>query len=216
MSAASQRDLVDCVAERLPLEARAEYYRVLRHCRVLPENDEMLLLLNAMQLLTILIYDAPARLGKEREAIEQRFASCTSALSAVEQRLDDLPKSLATNIGPEKIADHINESLRQQFQSTTIPQSSAALVACARQFEQIASKFSAAADDIVSKHRGAARASSDAVNTITASIQSATRVTQSAVAELTGISAWLTWTNVTVGALFFFVAGFVTAHWFQQ
>jgi len=36
------RDLTDRIAEALPLDIRADYYRELRHCRSLPENDEML------------------------------------------------------------------------------------------------------------------------------------------------------------------------------
>ena len=37
----AEPDLIDRIANALPEEIRAEYYRELRHCRSLPENDEM-------------------------------------------------------------------------------------------------------------------------------------------------------------------------------
>ena len=58
---ASENDLVDRIAEALPMEVRADYYRELRHCRSLPENDEMLRILRIMQFLTLLIHTAPSR-----------------------------------------------------------------------------------------------------------------------------------------------------------
>jgi len=50
-------DLIDRIAEKLPPDVRADYYR--RHCRSLPENDEMLRILRAMQFLVLLIEQAP-------------------------------------------------------------------------------------------------------------------------------------------------------------
>lgn len=37
-----QRDLIDRIANGLPANVRADYYRELMHCRALPESDEML------------------------------------------------------------------------------------------------------------------------------------------------------------------------------
>ena len=45
----SEPDLIDRIANALPAEVRADYYREMRHCRSLPENDEMLRILRAMQ-----------------------------------------------------------------------------------------------------------------------------------------------------------------------
>ena len=45
----SEPDLIDRIANALPVEVRADYYRELRHCRSLPENDEMLRILRAME-----------------------------------------------------------------------------------------------------------------------------------------------------------------------
>ena len=52
-------DLIDRIANALPVEVRADYYRGMRYLRSLPENDEMLRILRAMQFLTALIFDAP-------------------------------------------------------------------------------------------------------------------------------------------------------------
>ena len=62
-------DLTDRIANSLPVEIRADYYREMRHCRSLPENDEMLRILRAMQFLTLLIHEAPARMTVERERL---------------------------------------------------------------------------------------------------------------------------------------------------
>jgi len=35
-------DLIDRIANALPPEVRADYYHELRHCRSLPEKDELL------------------------------------------------------------------------------------------------------------------------------------------------------------------------------
>src|SRR5262245_46509451 len=99
----------------------------MRHCRSLPANDEMLRVIRAMQFLMLLIHTAPGRLAIEREQLDENLAGCISALSAIEKRLDALPEALSSSIGPERVAAQVNESLRQQFFQTTIPQTSEAL-----------------------------------------------------------------------------------------
>ena len=42
MSPDPEPDLVDRIAQDLPADVRAAYYRELNHCRSLPESDEML------------------------------------------------------------------------------------------------------------------------------------------------------------------------------
>ena len=115
---------------------RADYYREMRHCRSLPENDEMLRILRAMQFLTLLIHQAPARLAAEREQLDRNLDRCISALKTIEKRLEVLPEGVSSSIGPEKVAARINESLRQQFVQTTIPQTGEALAAAAAELKQ--------------------------------------------------------------------------------
>jgi hypothetical protein len=49
MSPDLEPDLVDRIAQDLPADVRPAYYRELNHCRSLPESDEMLRILRAMQ-----------------------------------------------------------------------------------------------------------------------------------------------------------------------
>src|SRR5262245_59256166 len=76
-------DLIDRIANALPEELRADYYRELSHCRNLPENDEMLRILRAMQFLTVLIEGAPRRVAIEREQLAQVLARGIESIEAV-------------------------------------------------------------------------------------------------------------------------------------
>ena len=64
-TAASNDDLIDRIAKALPVDVRADYYRELNHCRSLPEHDEMLRILRAMQFLTLLMNQVPQRVAAE-------------------------------------------------------------------------------------------------------------------------------------------------------
>jgi hypothetical protein len=120
-AAKPERDLIDRIADALPADVRADFLQELRHCRSLPENDEMLRILRAMQFLTLLMHSAPSRLAEERLALDDSLGACTSALAETLSRLDALPGDVASGISPDVIAARINESLRQQFLQSTIP-----------------------------------------------------------------------------------------------
>jgi len=77
-------DLIDRIANALPGNVRADYYREMVHCRSLPENDEMLLILRAMQFLALLMRQVPADVVAERERLEHLF---TSAMQKVQENL---------------------------------------------------------------------------------------------------------------------------------
>jgi hypothetical protein len=69
-------DTLDRIANALPPDVRADYYREMRHVRSLPENDEMLRILRAMQFLSALIFDTPLRtaprMRSSRECLPKR------------------------------------------------------------------------------------------------------------------------------------------------
>ena len=67
-----EMDLIDRIAEALPLDIRADYYRELRHCRSLPDNDEMLRILRIMQFLTVLIHQVPERIVSGARTVGQQ------------------------------------------------------------------------------------------------------------------------------------------------
>lgn len=122
----SQSDLTDSIAEALPPNLRAAYYRELIHCRSLPDTDEMLRVIRILQILTYLIQQAPAAVATEREKIGALVGSLTDALhrttqsicehhSEVDRRLIELPEDLAKRIQPAVIAKEISESVHQEF-----------------------------------------------------------------------------------------------------
>lgn len=183
MSAAVQKgdlpeaDLIDRIANALPAEVRADYYRELRHCRSLPENDEMLRILRAMQFSVVLMMQAPERMAVERERLEQIFASVTGTLqqmcqsseahqAQLDQRMAQLPESIAEGINPEAIAATINESLRQQFVQSTIPETANALAVAAAQIKKATAEFGRTAHTLGDSYHGAAEEARRAIGNL--------------------------------------------------
>src|ERR1035441_4081005 len=93
---ANETDLVDRIAAALPAEIRAEYYREFLHCRSLPENDEMLRILRAMQFLTLLMEQVPERVLRERERLERVFGDALERLHSVVEDSGSYQKQLET------------------------------------------------------------------------------------------------------------------------
>jgi type IV secretory pathway TrbD component len=129
----SRESLIRLVGNRLSAEDRAEYYRMLRLCRSLPENDELLIILNAIHLLPLLTIDLPGQIASEREKIEQLLRSAAEeqkkGLQSFEQyqckfehRIASLPEDVAKRIQPDVIAALVTENIRQQFDRTAIPE----------------------------------------------------------------------------------------------
>jgi hypothetical protein len=183
----SEPDLIDRIANALPVEVRSDYYQELRHCRSLPSNDEMLRILRAMQFLTMLMVQVPERVGTEREKLEQLLTDGMRTLQTtlessnayqeqLDQRLEQLPENIVSRISPEAIAKEINESLRQQFVKSTIPDTARALAAVAKQMQDVTTDFGRTATALGNRYDGAAaqalraiqdiqRISSDAITT---------------------------------------------------
>ncbi len=161
-----ETDLIDRIANALPAELRADYYREIRHCRFLPENDEMLRILRVMQFLVVLLVDVPARMATERQQFEEIVASALDALqemrqstaahqAQIDQRLAQLPKAIADGIKPETIASTINENLRQQFLKSTIPETADGLTIAAAQIKKATAEFVREASSLGNSYHGA-------------------------------------------------------------
>jgi hypothetical protein len=125
-------DLIDKIANCLPVEIRAEYYRTMRHLRSLPENDEMLQILYSMMFLTHITEQVPSRILTEREKFESscnEFVVTAKRLEStgskyyqeLNARLKQLPVDLATGLNPKAIVERINDNLKMQFELSTIP-----------------------------------------------------------------------------------------------
>jgi hypothetical protein len=167
----------------------------MRHLRSLPENDEMLLILRAMQFSVVLMLQIPERIAVERERLEQILADFVKALREIhqsvaihqaqlDQRLGQLPAEIAKGINPEAIAAKINESLRQQFVQSTIPATAEALAVAAAQMKKGASDFTRCASTLGDSYRGAAEDARRAVANLESTSSHAISRTKRAAEEL--------------------------------
>jgi len=222
-----EADLIDRIANALPAEVRAEYYRELRHCRSLPENDEMLLVLRAMQFLTLLMVQAPGRVAVERERLEQLF---TAALRSLEQllksseaykrqldeRLSRLPVEIAAGISPQAIAANINESLRQRFVLSTIPETARVLAQVAEQMKKVTEEFGATASTLGNSYRGAAEEARRSIDSMQSAVsraaESARRAANDLSVDFRQEYRWSLYALSSLALLIGFILGMLV-HW---
>ena len=220
-------DIVDRIAQDLPAEVRAAYYRELNHCRSLPENDEMLRILRAMQFLTLLMRDVPERVCAERERLEDLFhrsmetieeltASAESHRSMLDRRLVALPEEVAQGIRPDVVAREINESLRQQFAQSTMPQTAAAMTAIATQLQTAVADFGKSAKMINQAHYGAAEKAREAIERLDRTVSNAAHTASQSAAQLsTAFRREMKWSIYTLVSIAL-VLGIGTGMWFQH
>ena len=188
-------DLIDRIAKALPAEVRADYYRELRHCRSLPENDELLRLIRVMQFLTLLMEQVPSRVMRERQKIEQLFGNAVEKLEKVltstisfqvslDERLSNLPAEVAEGISPQAIVAAINESLRQQFVQTTLPETARALSAVAAEMKTVTAEFRQTSGKLGHAYRGTVEQAQQAIERIENSIDRAAESARNAARDL--------------------------------
>jgi hypothetical protein len=197
-SAAQESDLIDRIASALPVEVRADYYREMRHCRSLPENDEMLRILRAMGFLVLLMVQAPERMATERLRLEEAMADALRTLQEIcessdshraqlDQHLVQLPADIAEGINPEAIAATINESLRQQFVQSTIPATAEALAVAAAQIKKATAEFGRSANALGDSYQGAAEGARKAIANLESTSSQAVSSTRRAAEELVSV-----------------------------
>ena len=209
-------DLIDRIANALPAEFQAGYYREMRYCRSLSENDELLRILRAVQFWVVLMVQIPERLAAERERLEQILADFLKALQEIrqpiaihqaqlDQRLVQLPAQIAEGIKPEAIAAKINESLRQQFVQSTIPATAEALAVAAAQMKKAAAEFARSASTLGDSYRGAAedarRAVANLESTSSHAISSTTRAAEELVRVLGEEYRWSLFALLSIALL---------------
>ena len=195
VSDTAEPDLIDRIANDLPTEVRADYYREMRHCRTLPSNDEMLRILRAMQFLHILMVRVPGQITTEREKFQQLLTGALRTLHTtvessvvyqgqLDQRIEQLPENIANGISPEVIAAAINESLRQQFVQSTIPETASRLAAVAMQLNDVTTEFGRTATALGNRYRGAAQEARRAIDDIEKTSSDAIATTRHGAQEL--------------------------------
>jgi hypothetical protein len=221
-------DIIDRIALDLPIEVRAAYYRVMNYCRSLPENDEMLRVLRAMQFLTLLMRQVPERILSERERLEGSLSEAMGQLretaeraedyrSMIEDRLTALPGELVAGLCPERVAREINESLRQQFVQSTIPQTAQAMSVVAAQLQAAVVDFSKTAAVLNHAHRGGAEQARQAVESLNTTVSAAASMARQAAQELSLAFRrelrWSIYTLVSIGIALAFGAGMLYEYW---
>jgi hypothetical protein len=178
-------DLIDRIANALPEELRVDYYRELAHCRNLPENDEMLRILRAMQFLTVLIERAPGQVAIESERIAEVVTNGIETIQAMHQatvahqkqleaRIAKLPEEIAKGINAETIAAKLSESLRQQFHQTGLPAVAEAIGVQATTLRHASKDLSDAVDDFAHPRTGVLSRVNEAIRWGKADLQNAT------------------------------------------
>jgi hypothetical protein len=177
-------DLIDRIANALPEELRADYYRELSHCRNLPENDEMLRILRAMQFLAVLIERAPGQVAIEREQLAQVLARGVESIQAAHQasiayqkqlevRMAKLPEEIAKGISAEAIAAKLGESLRQQFHQTGLATVAEAISVQATTLRHASKELAAALDDFADPRTGVFPRINEALRSMKSNLQNA-------------------------------------------
>jgi hypothetical protein len=222
-----ESDLIDRIAAALPADVRADYYRELRHCRSLPENDEMLRILRAMQFSVVLMVQAPERIATERQRLEQIVGDALEALreihrssevyqSQLDRRLTHLPEDIAEGIDPEAIAATIRESLRQQFIQSTIPATDDALGVAAAQIKKAASEFGRSAITLGDSYGGAVEKARKAVANLETTTSHAVGSTGRAAEELVRVfREEYRWSVYTLTGIAFLI-GIGAGMWYQR
>jgi type IV secretory pathway VirB4 component len=148
-----------------------------------------------MQFLHILMVRVPGQIMTEREKFQQLLADALRTLeTAVEssavyqrqldQRIEQLPENISNGINPEAIAAAINESLRQQFVQSTIPETARTLAAVATELNDVTRQFGRTATALGNGYRGAAQEARRAIDDIERTSSDAIATTRHGAEEL--------------------------------
>jgi hypothetical protein len=224
-------ELIDRIAKALPMEVRADFYRELNYCRSLPEHDEMLRILRAMQFLTLLMNQVPDRVVEERKQLEMLFGTAVAKFQNVietsdalhkelSERLSTLPKEVARDLNPPAIAREVNESLRQQFVRSTIPETSHMLAAVANDLKRVSSEFAQAAQKLEDRSDGAVHRAQKAVEQVDSTASHATDRVRRAAEELSTVFQrefrWSVYTLSTLALVLGLFVGIFYQRWLDE
>ena len=118
------------------------------------------------------------------QVLEEMFSASKGYHQELDRRLTQLPESIAKAISPEAIAGSINESLRQQFVKSTIPQTSDALTRIGADMRAAGAQFRRTAEYLGAAYDGAAVDASRAIAEIEMSITKASEAARHAASDL--------------------------------
>ncbi len=203
---ATAEKLIDHIASSLPDDVRAEFFRVMRRCRDLPENDEMLCILNVMKILTLLTIQVPGKVVSEREKLEKLFSNMIASHAQLQKsiyqkdldaRLSDLPKTVMKYINPAALSLKIEESAEQHFTRSELPRISRALEATAKEIKSSAGNFKKTAEDLHTEYRIATTIAKQSIAEMLSDIEATARSASAAADRLAHADEskywWMKW-----------------------
>lgn len=187
------RDLIERIASALPEQVRADYYREMAHCRVLPESDEMLRILRAMQFLALLIEQAPSEVAGEREKLTRVLQESVESVSAthrtameylrkLEERIVRMPLDVSEGLQPRMIAALISNELQRHL--ADVPQTVETLAGISYRINETSIEFHKTAAQLTSSYSGVAEAARVAIDQLQTSIGQASVAARGATREL--------------------------------
>jgi hypothetical protein len=225
------RELIERNGQFLPEAIRADYFREMTHLTVLPEHDEMLRILRALQFLSLIIGDVPGQITKEREKLGELLSATLNSIQAartasiacqkqMEQRLSQLPMALARDIKPDVIADSVNEGLRQQFRISGIPETAHALGVVSKQISEATTDFQRTARQLAVSCSNAAEEASRSIENVRSALSGTTDAAIGASESLKRTILWeYRWTILALCAVVFaigFGLGFGSDNWINS
>ena len=192
----NEADLIDRIAGLLPEAQRPLWYQEMAHLRLLPADDEMLRIAHAMGFLALVTRETPKQIANEREqltnilessvkAIQQAGKDVISLHKQLESRLVQLPQEISEGIHPKVIAAKLNESLRQEFLKSGIPQTADALATLSRQTRQAATEFEQATRELTTSQQALTKDARLTLDQVQSAIRRATETAKDCAQDLT-------------------------------
>ena len=224
-------DFIDEIAELLPPEQRALWYRDMAHLRRLPADDELLRIARAMGFLALITRQAPVEIAQEREkltaALEHAISSTNAAREdtirfhrEVENRLATMPQEIAEGVNPAAIAAILAERLRQQFVASGLPETAHALAIVGKTTAQTATEFDHSSRQLLNDCRNTSKRFSDAFADMREMIDDTTEVAKVAAQTLTKTFLreykWSVLMLCTSALMLGFSVGIVWQHWREK
>ena len=192
---AGEPTLFDSLARLVPEELQAAYYRVLAHTRTLNPDDEMLRILEAMGVLSLITRYTPKDIADERERFQEmldlhrQFSNeaqqkMLGYVLELETRISSLPGEVEAGLDPQQIAKLLGESLRQHFLQSGITATVNGLQTTNTALTAAQKELSSALHTLSDSHGGIVAQVESANNRLTYSLESRGRTIDALLHEL--------------------------------
>jgi len=170
-------ELIDLIANLLPAELREGYYRHMLYFKSLPQEDEMMRLLHAMQYLTILTERVPGRIAEQYglfdrictifiERAKELAESGKDCYKNIYKHLVEHQENILKGLDPKAFVAQINDVLIKQFHNTTIPTTARQLAENAKAVEVATAQHKKASEELCSTWNSTTKEAREAIGEI--------------------------------------------------